>query len=223
MEADNMKQITIRSIPDEVKKTVQREAERKGVSLNKAIISLLERAVGTKAPERKKKVLPRPRPPRRTLVAGRSRIIRQDPEGPEKGGRRVMEKNKVMLDTSAYSAYLRGNEDIKQLIREADEIYLSPILLGELYAGFAHGGKEKKNRGILREFLASPRVQVVVIDEETAARYTAIITYLWAKGSPIPTNDLWIASTAMQHGLKLITTDSHFRLVPHIIVECCTA
>ena len=52
-----MKQVTIRSIPDEVKKTVQKEAERKGVSLNKAIISLLERAMGTKAPEKKKRVL----------------------------------------------------------------------------------------------------------------------------------------------------------------------
>ena len=132
-----------------------------------------------------------------------------------------MEKNKVMLDTSAYSAYLRGNEDVKNVIREADEIYLSPIMLGELFAGFAHGGKEKKNREILREFLASPRVQVVVIDEETAERYMAIITYLWAKGTPIPTDDLWIAATAMQHGLKLITADSHFRLVPHIIIVSC--
>ena len=52
-----MKQITIRSIPDAVKKTVQKEAAQKGVSLNKAIISLLERAVGTKAPEKKKRVL----------------------------------------------------------------------------------------------------------------------------------------------------------------------
>ena len=52
-----MKQITIRSIPDEVKKTVQKEAAQKGVSLNKAIISLLERAVGTKAEEKKKRVL----------------------------------------------------------------------------------------------------------------------------------------------------------------------
>ena len=52
-----MKQITIRGIPGEVKKTVQKEAERKGVSLNKAIISLLERAMGTKVPENKKKVL----------------------------------------------------------------------------------------------------------------------------------------------------------------------
>ena len=52
-----MKQITIRSIPDEVKKTVQKEAAQKGVSLNKAIISLLERAVGGKQPEKRKRVL----------------------------------------------------------------------------------------------------------------------------------------------------------------------
>jgi plasmid stability protein len=52
-----MKQITIRSIPDKVQKTVQKEAAQKGVSLNKAIISLLERAVGADAPEMKKRVL----------------------------------------------------------------------------------------------------------------------------------------------------------------------
>jgi predicted nucleic acid-binding protein len=132
-----------------------------------------------------------------------------------------MEKTKVMLDTSAYSAYLRGNADVKRAIREADEIYLNPVVLGELYAGFAHGGKEKRNREILRELLASPRVQVAVIDEETSERYAAIISYLWAKGTPLPTNDLWISATAMQFGLKLVTTDSHYRNVPQIIVEYC--
>lgn len=99
---------------------------------------------------------------------------------------------------------------------------MNPVVLGELYAGFARGSREKKNREILGEFLASPRVQVAVIDEETAERYTAIITYLWAQGTPIPTSDLWIASTAMQYGLKLITTDDHYRTVPQIIVACCT-
>jgi len=126
-----------------------------------------------------------------------------------------------MLDTSAYSAYLRGNAEVKQVLQEADAIYLNPVILGELFAGFAHGGREKKNRDILREFLASPRVQVAVIDEETAERYSAIISYLWSKGTPLPTNDLWIAATTMQYGLKLITTDSHYRNVPQIIVECC--
>jgi len=133
-----------------------------------------------------------------------------------------MEKIKVMLDTSAYSAYLRGSTEVKQALQEADEIYLNPVVLGELYAGFARGNREKKNRDILKEFLASPRVQVAVLDEETAERYSAIITYLWTKGMPIPTNDLWIAATAMQYGLKLITTDVHYRDVPHIIVDCCS-
>jgi predicted nucleic acid-binding protein len=127
-----------------------------------------------------------------------------------------------MLDTSAYSAYLRGNAEAKQALREADEIYLNPVVLGELYAGFTRGNREKRNRDIVREFLGSPRVRVAVIDEETAERYSAILTYLWSKGTPLPTNDLWIAATAMQYGLKLITTDSHFRNVPQIIVECCT-
>ncbi len=52
-----MKQITIRGIPDEVSRTVQKEAAQKGVSLNKAIVSLLERAVGTKPAEKKKPIL----------------------------------------------------------------------------------------------------------------------------------------------------------------------
>jgi len=52
-----MKQITLRSIPENVKKTVKKEAERKGVSLNKAIISLLEKAVGGQTMEKKKKAL----------------------------------------------------------------------------------------------------------------------------------------------------------------------
>lgn len=133
-----------------------------------------------------------------------------------------MEKNKVMLDTSAYSAFLRGNEEVGQAMREADEIFLNPVVLGELLAGFVMGGKEKKNRDILKEFIASPRVKTVALDEETSERYAAIIAYLYEQGTPIPTNDLWIAATAMQYGLKLITTDSHYRRVPQIIVECCT-
>lgn len=134
-----------------------------------------------------------------------------------------MEKIKVMLDTSAYSALLRGNADIQRVLQEADEIYLNPIVLGELLAGFVHGGKEKRNRDILREFLASPRLQVVDIDDETSERYAVIINYLRQHGTPIPTNDLWIAATAMQHGLKLVTTDGHYRNIPQIIVECCPA
>jgi predicted nucleic acid-binding protein len=130
-----------------------------------------------------------------------------------------MEKNKIVLDTSAYSAFLRGNEAVARAVQEADEIVLTPIILGELYAGFLLGKHEKKNRSVLREFLASPRVKIRDIDEETSERYAAIFTYLRERGTPIPTNDIWIAASAMQHGLKLITTDTHYLKVPQVIVE----
>ncbi len=130
-----------------------------------------------------------------------------------------MEKKKVMLDTSAYCALLRGNLEIKLSLQQADEIFLSPVIIGELLAGFIQGRNEKKNRDILREFLASPRVNVVDVDEETSERYAVIINHLRTKGTPIPTNDLWIAASAMQYGLKVLTTDNHYLSVQQIIPE----
>jgi predicted nucleic acid-binding protein len=35
----------------------------------------------------------------------------------------------------------------------------------------------------------------------------------------IPTNDLWIASSTMPHGLKVLTTDKHYLEIPQIITE----
>jgi len=133
-----------------------------------------------------------------------------------------MEKNKIALDTSAFSVFLRGNEDVSLAIQEADEITLTPIVLGELRAGFLMGRHRARNESVLREFMASPRVRMRDIDEETAERYAAIFAYLRAQGTPIPTNDIWIAASAMQHGLKLITTDKHYLKLPQIIVGCCS-
>ncbi len=132
-----------------------------------------------------------------------------------------MEKDRIMMDTSAYAAFLRGNQEVKISLQQADEIFLNPIVLGELIGGFTMGKNEKKNRAILREILASPRVWIPDIDEETSERYAAIVRYLRAKGTPIPTNDLWIAASAMQHGCKILTTDRHYLLVPQVITEYC--
>ena len=127
--------------------------------------------------------------------------------------------NRVILDTSAYSLHLQGDETVKLSLRRADEIVVNSVILGELLAGFRSGGREQRNRDILRKFLASPRVRIVDIDEETAERYAVVTDYLRRAGSPIPTNDLWIASSAMQHGLKVLTADAHFLKVPQIIAE----
>jgi len=86
-------------------------------------------------------------------------------------------------------------------------------------AGFLMGRNEKRNRAILKDFLSSPRAIIAEIDEETSERYAVIVQSLRMKGKPIPTNDLWVAASAMQHGLKILTTDKHYLEVPQIITE----
>lgn len=124
--------------------------------------------------------------------------------------------SRVLLDTSAYSAFMRGDEAEVQSIREAREIRLTPVVLGELLAGFRRGTRRKENEALLVRFLASPRVRVLALDEETADRYAIILNALRAAGTPVPTNDLWIAASAMQHGLKVLTTDAHFGKIPQV-------
>jgi tRNA(fMet)-specific endonuclease VapC len=124
---------------------------------------------------------------------------------------------RFLLDTSAYSGLLRGHEDINECIRHADAVYLNPIVLGELRAGFGAGERARKNEDYLRRFLASPRVAVLTIDEETSERYASILNSLWAAATPVPTNHIWIAASAMQHGLPVLTMDAHFQNIPQIL------
>lgn len=127
--------------------------------------------------------------------------------------------SRILLDTSGYSGFLRGNVSIRRSLQEADEIVVNPVILGELKAGFLRGKSRRRNEDELAHFLASPRVTVAGMDEGTSDRYAAILDGLRRAGTPIPTNDLWIAATAMQHGLRVVTTDAHFLRVPQILVE----
>ena len=130
---------------------------------------------------------------------------------------------RLLTDTSAYSAFMRGHPQVKLALQEADEICLNPVILGELIAGFMKGKRRIKNEGELKTFLASPRTRVLDLDEETAERYAVILNSLWKAGTPIPTNDIWIAASAMQHGLHILTTDAHYQKVTQVIVDCFTA
>jgi predicted nucleic acid-binding protein len=126
---------------------------------------------------------------------------------------------RVLLDTSAYSAFMRGNSKVRDILQLADTIYFSPVVLGELKSGFLRGSKKKVNEQLLTQFLESPRVRFVPVDEDTSDRYAVIRNSLWDSGTPIPTNDIWIAATAMQHGFVVVTTDPHFQNVTQILVE----
>ena len=125
----------------------------------------------------------------------------------------------VLLDTSAYSQMRRGNQAIAEVVRRSETVALSAIVLGELHSGFRAGNRCADNIEQLAQFLSKPSVRVLNITEETALRYAEIDVYLRKRGRPIPRNDVWIASVALEHGLHLVTLDVHFREIPLLLVQ----
>lgn len=123
------------------------------------------------------------------------------------------------MDTSAYSAFIKDHPTAVSAVRAAELLFLTPVVVAELLAGFGGGRRRAENESGLEKFLESPRSGVVDIDRETASRYALILNSLRAAGTPIPTNDIWIAASAMQHGLELLTGDAHFSSVTQIVVR----
>lgn len=111
---------------------------------------------------------------------------------------------------------MRRETRIRNILRESSEVKFSPVILGELFSGFISGSGEKANRSILSDILDDPRFEIVPMIEETAERYSYILSFLRSAGKKVPTNDVWIAATAMEHGLELVTCDRHFTEIPQV-------
>ena len=120
----------------------------------------------------------------------------------------------LLLDTNAYSKYLRGDPRILDALAGAGLVYMSVFVLGELFSGFRSGSKEKANRQILEAFIAKPVVRVLDATRETADYFGLIKSSLEKAGRPIPLNDVWIAAHALETGSVLVTYDAHFSVVP---------
>ena len=120
---------------------------------------------------------------------------------------------KIVLDTNAYTQLLIGEEDVLDIIGTADTIYMSIFVLGELYAGFAGGKKERKNKETLNRFLLKPTAKILNATAETAEVFGKVKQNLKKAGTPIPINDVWIAAHAIETGSTIITYDSHFKNV----------
>ena len=126
---------------------------------------------------------------------------------------------RILLDTNGYAAFKRKDPIAGAVIRSVEYIGLSVVVLGELLGGFKGGSKEAKNIEELNEFMDSPRIHLIQIDEETAEFYAKIYWDLKKKGKPIPSNDMWVAASAMRHGLSLFTLDEHFNSVDGLILK----
>ena len=123
---------------------------------------------------------------------------------------------RILLDSNACSAFMRGSGEVTELIHGAEEVLFSTIVVGERLFGFRRGRHYERNIEMLRTFLDHPRVSVVPVGPETADCYSRVMHSQRAKGRPIPTNDAWIAAHAMETGAVLASADRHIQHVDGI-------
>ncbi len=122
----------------------------------------------------------------------------------------------LMLDTSGWIHFLKKNPRAVQAVVQAERILVPAIAMGEWLAGLQAPSKKSQ---LLTEFLSRPRVGVQGVDADTPSYYAHLIQYLRKRGTPIPTNDLWIAACTMQSGARILTSDAHFLRLPQLLVE----
>jgi tRNA(fMet)-specific endonuclease VapC len=123
------------------------------------------------------------------------------------------------LDTNAYVALKRGDARIEDFVRTSETLFVSVVVLGELYFGFHDGSRFRENVTELERFLEHPFVKRAFLNAASADRFGRIATTLKRAGTPIPTNDIWIAAQCLDLGAELITLDDrHFRNVPGLLI-----
>jgi len=123
---------------------------------------------------------------------------------------------KLLLDTNRYRDFCAADPLTKEILQQAERIFIPFVVLAELKAGFLSGQLARQNESILIRFLNRPRVRMLFPDLETTNHYAQVYAQLRHQGTPIPTNDLWIAALAIQHGLMLCSRDRHFSHLPQI-------
>lgn len=125
---------------------------------------------------------------------------------------------RLCLDTNAYSSFKQGNAPLLEVLQVAESILVPMTVYGELCAGFYLGSKSQANFLELERFLERPGITLTEINRDIADRYGQLVRQLQKNGNMIPTNDIWIAATAMETGSRLVSYDRHFAKVPGLIL-----
>lgn len=123
-----------------------------------------------------------------------------------------------LLDSSILAAYFRKDRTVRERLASHSSLLISVTTIGEMLYGAARSAKPDDEEQRVVQFAAG--CAVIPVDLMTAAYYAKIKAGLAAKGKPIPENDIWIAASAMQHGLTLAARDEHFSLIDGLDFEC---
>ena len=119
----------------------------------------------------------------------------------------------IVLDTNCYAAYRAGDNRVLEALVNAETVWMSVIVLGELHAGFRGGTKMVENQQQLNLFLAKPTVKILDVSKESAEIFGEVKDQLKKSGTPLPINDVWIAAHTIENGSVLVSYDQHFKEV----------
>ena len=125
---------------------------------------------------------------------------------------------RLAIDTNRYRDLCVGRREVVERLETAEAIFVPVVVLAELRAGFAVGTKGRANERMLHQFLAQPGVEVLHTTDATTRSYAALYRQLRSQGTPVPTNDLWIAAIVLEHDLTLYSRDAHFAALPQLNV-----
>ena len=117
----------------------------------------------------------------------------------------------MILDTNALSAIAEGEPGAAKRFARARAVAIPVIVLGEYRFGVAHSRHKREYERWLEDMVSVSRV--LDVNEETATWYAGLCGQLKEAGTPIPSNDVWIAALCRQHTLSILSRDRHFDLV----------
>jgi tRNA(fMet)-specific endonuclease VapC len=118
----------------------------------------------------------------------------------------------MILDTNGLSALAEGELRLEPILRKATQIAVPVIVLGEYRYGIQQSRERQRYERWLVEYLQ--KFRVLDMDEQTTISYADVRGELKRAGTPIPSNDVWIAALCRQHSLPVLSRDRHFDLVP---------
>ncbi len=124
---------------------------------------------------------------------------------------------KFLLDTNIIIKLFRGDKSIENAIISAELIFVSSIVVGELFHGAYLSQEIDLNKERIKSFVET--CTILSPDFESAEEYGKIKSELKRKGKPIPENDIWIAAIARQHQLILVTYDKHFENIEQLLIR----
>lgn len=127
-------------------------------------------------------------------------------------------RDAYLLDSSVLIRSLRGDATITSRIDSAPQVYISSIVIGELYYG-AYGSPTRPDAAFADVEARVRSIAVLTPDAPTAALYARTRFDLKRRGLTLPDNDLWIAATAMQYDVTLAARDAHFNWISGLRIE----